>query len=55
MKELVEYALEKLLEYAKYLEDNDQLTYDLLKKRVEKFKESVNGQVRITNNKRSKN
>ena len=38
MKDVSVYALERLLEYAKYLEDNQQLTYDLLKQRVETYK-----------------
>lgn len=33
-------ALDSLLEYAKYLEDNHQLSYDLLKERVQTFKDS---------------
>lgn len=37
-KELAVFALEQLLEYAKYLEDNGSLRYDLLKKRVETYK-----------------
>lgn len=32
-------ALDSLLEYAKYLEDNCQLSYDLLKERVQTYKD----------------
>lgn len=35
-------ALRSLLEYAKYLEDNGQLSYELLKARVDTFEESQN-------------
>ncbi len=31
-------ALEALLDYAKYLEDNGQLSYELLRQRVESYK-----------------
>lgn len=34
------FALKQLLEYAKYLEDNGQLTYGLLKARVRTYEES---------------
>lgn len=40
IKDFAVYALEGLLEYAKYLEDNGCLTYDLLKQRVETYKET---------------
>jgi hypothetical protein len=40
VKDLVVYGLETLLGYAKYLEDNNSLTYDLLRQRVETFKKS---------------
>ncbi len=39
-KDIAIYALEQLLEYAKYLEDNKQLSYKLLKDRVETYKEA---------------
>jgi len=38
IKDLVVFGLEQLLSYAKYLEDNNSLTYDLLRQRVETFK-----------------
>lgn len=37
-KQEVVFGLEMLLEYAKYLEDNGHLSYDLLRQRVETFK-----------------
>jgi len=37
-REIAIFALEQLLEYAKLLEDNNTLTYDLLKQRVETYK-----------------
>lgn len=43
-KELTVFALEQLLEYAKYLEDSGSLSYDLLKQRVETFKGGQNEQ-----------
>lgn len=33
------FALDTLLDYAKYLEDNGQLSYELLKQRVESYRE----------------
>lgn len=36
-------ALESLLEYAKYLSDHNQLSYDLLKQRVDSYKGDGNG------------
>lgn len=38
LKDLTLYALEHLLAYAKYLEDNNQLSYELLKQMVETYK-----------------
>ena len=35
------FALEQLIEYAKYLEDNNQLSYALLKERVDSVKKAV--------------
>jgi len=40
-KAIAIFALEQLLEYAKYLEDNGQLSYDLLSQRVETYKKTV--------------
>lgn len=40
LKEIAVAALEQLLIYAKYLEDNNTLTYDLLKQRVETYRNS---------------
>ena len=34
-------ALEALLEYAKYLDDNKQLSYDLLRQRVDTYKKGI--------------
>ena len=34
------FALENLLVYAKYLEDHGTLTYDLLKARVDSYRQS---------------
>ena len=42
MKEASVFALEQLLEYAKYLEDSGhKVTHDLLKQRVETYKKEV--------------
>lgn len=38
LKSMTVYALEQMLAYAKYLEDNNQLSYELLKQRVETYK-----------------
>lgn len=38
IKDITVFALETLLEYAKYLEDNNHLTYQLLADRVETYK-----------------
>lgn len=37
-KETAVFALDTLLEYVKYLEDNGQLSYDLLKQRVDTYR-----------------
>lgn len=41
VKEAAVFALEQLLEYAKYLEDNGHLSHDLLAQRVKTYKESI--------------
>lgn len=38
IKDTAVAALESLLEYAKYLSDHNQLSYDLLKQRVDSYK-----------------
>lgn len=39
-KDEIIFALEQLLEYAKYLEDNNQLSYELLSKRVSTYRDA---------------
>jgi len=38
LKDLTVFALDTLLEYAKFLEDHKMLTYDLLKQRVDTYR-----------------
>ena len=43
------FALEQLLEYAKYLEDNNELSYERLKDRVESTKKAVGDETEAEN------